>query len=94
MAEAFFNNHKPIDHINMNRADNRLENLRAISYAENNHKRRELIGYRCINKLSGLVIEARSSREAERLTGVDRHRIKTYAEDTQNNYSNWLFEKV
>lgn len=31
-------------------------------------------------------------REAERVTGIDRHRIKTFLEKTRNNYTDYLFE--
>lgn len=51
MAEAFFNNHKPIDHIDMNRANNKLENLRAVTYSENNHKRKELLNTSVLIKI-------------------------------------------
>lgn len=94
MAEAYFDNHKPIDHIDMNRANNSLSNLRAISYSENNHKRRELASYKCTNKKTGEVFYARSGRQAERITGVDRHRIKTFVDGTHTNYTDWEFEKV
>ena len=31
-------------------------------------------------------------REAERLTGVDRHRIKTFLLNTHTNYTDWDFK--
>ena len=31
-------------------------------------------------------------REAERITGVDRHRIKTFLTGSRNNYTKWDFK--
>lgn len=93
MSEAFFNNHKPIDHIDMNRSNNHISNLRAISYAENNHKRHETKSVTAINKTTGETIYCKSMRECERITGVDRHRIKHFLDEERNNYTEWDFKR-
>jgi len=103
MAEAFLNNCAVVDHINANKSDNRLENLRPISHSENIKKAYQEntfvnphsgrgIWLNVTNKETGEKTVVKSMRAAERLTGVDRHRIKTFLENTKPNYTNFEFE--
>lgn len=96
MGKAFLGSPQVVDHIDHNKSNNKLSNLRGCTHKENIMRDRELIikpkPIICINKLNNEEHYVDSMREAERLTGVDRHRIKTFLEKTHNNYTNWNFK--
>lgn len=107
MAEVFLNNTKYVDHIDNNKSNNRLENLRPISNrenvikgmldAENYHNN---IGWfkalkiKAINKETKEETIYSSMRQCEKNTGVDRHRIKTFLRGERPNYTCYDFELI
>ena len=89
-----------IDHINTNRDDNRIENLRMCTYLENanneltlQHLRNAITknkGYKClkIDKVTGdIVCWYPSISVAARETGADRSRIRRCCEHRQGYYT-------
>jgi len=105
MAEAYFNNAKYIDHIDNNKANNNINNLRPITCKENTLKGMEYakqfhtnVGWfkslkvKAINKNTKEVFIFESLRKCEKFTGVDRHRIKTFLRNERPNYTNYDFE--
>lgn len=104
MAEVFFNNAKYIDHIDNNKSNNDISNLRPITNRENVLKgMRDAENYHdnvgwfkplhilAINKITKERFEFKSLRSCEKFTGVDRHRIKTFLRKERPNYSNYDF---
>lgn len=107
MAEAFFNNAKYIDHIDNNKSNNDITNLRPITNKENVIKGmkdakqyHDNVGWfkplkiKAIDKQTHQEVIYSSIRQCEKATGVDRHRIKTFLRHERPNYSNYNFELI
>lgn len=107
MAEAFFNNAKYIDHIDNDKSNNHISNLRPITNRENTEKGMEHaksyhgnVGWFKSLKIVAIHKETKekyvfdSFRECEAFTGVDRHRIKTFLRNERPNYTNYNFELI
>lgn len=107
MAEVFFNNAKYIDHIDNNKANNCINNLRPITNRENVIKGMKdaerfhsnvgwfkALKVKATNKETGECTVYDSMRTCERSTGVDRHRIKTFLRNERPNYTNYNFELI
>lgn len=105
MAEAFFHNAKYVDHIDNNKSNNNLSNLRPISNRENVEKGMEdaknyhsNVGWFkplpviAINKKTGEKQEFSSLRQCEKITGIDRHRIKTFLRKERPNHTDYIFK--
>lgn len=102
MAEVYLNNCRVVDHIDGNKSNNDLTNLRAVTHSENIAKAYRENDY--VNPHSGrgiwIVAEDKqtgkrtsfkSLRACERFTGVDRHRINTFLKGKRNNLTNFNF---
>ena len=107
MAEAYFNNAKYIDHIDNNKSNNDISNLKPITYKENTLKGIEHakqfhtnVGWfkslkvKAINKNTKEVFIFESLRKCEKFTGVDRHRIKTFLRNERPNYTKYIFKLI
>lgn len=107
MAEAYFKNAKYIDHIDNNKANNSIENLRPITCKENTIKGMEHakqfhtnVGWfkslkvKAINKDTKETFIFESLRKCENFTGVDRHRIKTFLRNERPNYTRYDFKLI
>lgn len=102
MAEAFLNNCKVVDHIDRNKSNNNLSNLKAVSHSENIRKAYQENAYTNPHKGRGIWVIAedketgeqfhfKSMRACEEFTGVDRHRIKTFLQNKRNNWTKYNF---
>ena len=107
MAEAYFNNAKYIDHIDNNKSNNDISNLKPITCKENTLKGMEHakqfhtnVGWfkslkvKAINKNTKEVFIFESLRKCEKFTGVDRHRIKTFLRNERPNYTKYIFKLI
>ncbi len=107
MAEAYFKNAKYIDHIDNNKANNSIENLKPIACKENTIKGMEHakqfhtnVGWfkslkiKAIDKDTKETFIFESLRKCEKFTGVDRHRIKTFLRKERPNYTQYNFELI
>ena len=107
MAEAYFNNAKYIDHIDNNKSNNNISNLKPITCKENTLKGMEHakqfhtnVGWfkslkvKAINKNTKEVFIFESLRKCEKFTGVDRHRIKTFLRNERPNYTKYIFKLI
>ena len=107
MAEAYFNNAKYIDHIDNNKSNNNISNLKPITCKENTLKGMEHakqfhtnIGWfkslkvKAIDKNTKEVFIFESLRKCEKFTGVDRHRIKTFLRNERPNYTKYIFKLI
>jgi hypothetical protein len=105
MAEAYFNNTKYIDHIDNNKSNNNITNLRPISNKENIVKGMQdatkyhgNVGWfkslkiKAIDKNTKEEFVFESMRKCEKFTGVDRHRIKTFLRNERPNYTKYTFK--
>lgn len=100
MGKTFLGNPQVVNHKDGNKSNNKLSNLERsthssnIKYAYDNnlYKNKKSVKVKIINKHTKEIYYANSMREAERISGIDRHRIKTFILKTRNNYSNWDFE--
>ena len=107
MAEAYFNNAKYIDHIDNNKSNNDISNLKPITCKENTLKGMEHakqfhtnVGWfkslkvKAIDKNTKEVFIFESLRKCEKFTGVDRHRIKTFLRNERPNYTKYIFKLI
>nr|DAY45727.1 MAG TPA: homing endonuclease [Crassvirales sp.] len=99
MGKMFLGNPQVVNHKDGDKSNNILSNLERSTHALNikhaydnnvyNSKYKVIV--RCINKYTKEKIMCRSMREAQRVTGIDRHRIKTFLNNSRPNYTNWEF---
>lgn len=99
MGEVFLGNPQVVNHIDGNKANNNLNNLERSTHSKNikhaydsgMYLSKKSVKLTAINKESKEEIYCKSMREAERITGVDRHRIKSFIKNLRPNYTNWDF---
>lgn len=100
MGKAFLGNPEVINHIDCNKSNNNLSNLERSTHSQNIKHARENGMYednKCVKVIiqdtqTNEIIQARSMREAERITKIDRHRIKTFIQNTRPNHTKYIFE--
>lgn len=100
MAEAFLNNCAIVDHIDANKSNNILSNLRAVTQSENIKKAYKENTYVNPHKGRGIWVVAEenhikhyfdSMRKCEEYTGVDRHRIRYFIRGERTNLTPYKF---
>ena len=102
MGKVFLGNPPVINHKDGDKSHNHLDNLERSSHQENiqhaynngYYQSTYKVVIRCTCKKTNESVVCRSMREAQRYTGVDRHRIKTFLNNTRPNYTNWIFAIV
>lgn len=100
MGKAFLGNPQVVCHIDNNKSNNKLSNLKGSTHKQNIqdayndglYTSTYRVEVKVYNKETNEHYICKSMREAERLTGVDRHRIKTFLQKTHTNYTNWVFD--
>lgn len=100
MGKAFLGNPQVVCHKDNNKSNNKLSNLKGATHKENIQDAYDDNLYKSTSSVSLIITDtitgekqiSRSMREAERITGIDRHRIKTFLIGTHNNYTKWKFE--
>lgn len=100
MGKAFLGNPQVVCHIDNNKSNNRLSNLKGATHKENIQDAYNDHLYKSTNSVAVIITDTttdqvyktKSMREAERITGVDRHRIKTFLTGSRNNYTKWDFK--
>nr|DAN24140.1 MAG TPA: homing endonuclease [Caudoviricetes sp.] len=99
MGKVFLGNPQVVNHKDGNKSNNNLSNLERSTHRDNikhaydtgAYYNKYKVSVVVINKITGEETMCKSMREAERFTGVDRHRIKTFLKGTRNNLTNWEF---
>ena len=100
MGKAFLGNPQVVNHIDGNKSNNLLSNLERSSHSQNikhaydndMYKNKNMVKVIITDKATNEMLYAKSMREAERITGIDRHRIKTFILKTRNNNTKWDFK--
>lgn len=100
MGKTFLGNPTVINHIDGDKSNNNLSNLERSTHSANiqhaydngYYKSTTQVGVIITNKTTQAITEAKSMREAERITGIDRHRIKTFIIGSRPNHTNWDFK--
>lgn len=103
MGKVFLGNPPVVNHLDSNKFNNKLSNLERsthslnIKHAYDNNKFTtrggEGTSVIAINKVTDEQIIFKSLRQAEKATGIDRHRIKRFLSNKQvTNNTNWDFK--
>lgn len=100
MGKTFLGNPQVVNHVDGNKHNNRLENLERSTHRENIlHAQKQTgsvptvkVRLLVTNTQSNESVVCKSMRHAEKVTGVDRHRIKTFLNGTHKNYTIWEFK--
>ena len=81
-----------IDHINGVRTDNRVENLRWVTQAENETNKHRLRGRRvvAVNTETGVFFQSVTTIQMSRIIGIPEFLIRRYAKQNKP-YRNYLF---
>lgn len=102
MGKVFLGNPQVVNHKDGNKSSNNLSNLERATHSSNIkhaydndfYSSRGGKGTTVIvtSRETGISVELNSMREAERKTGVDRHKIRAIILGKVNNYTKWNFK--